>query len=410
MLSRAAARLWLALSIVMLAVRAAGAQTPPGHADHVMPANSPGWTWGVDAEAFADANLQERKFRDIHRIESQNWFMLAASRALGRARLDARGMLSGEAYTLHLYGSPQVFQTGETYNGLALIDYQHPHDVIMGASARLEWPLGSAWRMFVDGGPVGSPAIGPAPFMHRPSAGPNPTAPLSHHSFDSTHITHGVITLGLVRGPVTFEASAFHGREPDEDRLRVEFGPIDSYAARVAWQRGAWHGQVSGAHIKFPSQTEFTDAELVNTSVDWSGRWRGRPLTWLAAFGLHREPAFSLTSPAVFVEGTWQQSDAMRVYVRGEWLRKDILTLGGYDPPGFNHPHILSTIGALTVGYERRLTAKGWTDLAVGADATGYYRDPNLDEPYGHPWSFHVFFRFGVSNGSHAGMSMPGMH
>lgn len=28
-------------------------------------------------------------------------------------------------------GSPQVFQTGETFNDAPLIDYRHPHDLIM---------------------------------------------------------------------------------------------------------------------------------------------------------------------------------------------------------------------------------------------------------------------------------------
>ena len=45
-------------------------------------------------------------------------------------------MLSLEALTLRDIGSPQVFQTGETFGGRApLIDYQHPHDLFMGLGA-----------------------------------------------------------------------------------------------------------------------------------------------------------------------------------------------------------------------------------------------------------------------------------
>ena len=40
-------------------------------------------------------------------------------------------MFSFEAFTLRDLGSPQVFQTGETFGSAPLIDYQHPHDLIM---------------------------------------------------------------------------------------------------------------------------------------------------------------------------------------------------------------------------------------------------------------------------------------
>ena len=45
--------------------------------------------------------------------------------------------------------------------GPSLVDYQHPHDVVMAANARFEWPIGSRWRLSIEGGPVGAPAIGP---------------------------------------------------------------------------------------------------------------------------------------------------------------------------------------------------------------------------------------------------------
>ena len=46
-------------------------------------------------------------------------------------------MFSLEPFTLRDIGSPQVFQTGETFNGAPLIDYQHPHDLIMNLGARV---------------------------------------------------------------------------------------------------------------------------------------------------------------------------------------------------------------------------------------------------------------------------------
>ncbi|HYV87731.1 MAG TPA: hypothetical protein VFA91_04080, partial [Candidatus Polarisedimenticolia bacterium] len=51
--------------------------------------------------------------------------------------------------------------------------------------------------VFLYGGPVGEPALGPSAFMHRGSARYNPEPPITHHWFDSTHITYGVVTAGL---------------------------------------------------------------------------------------------------------------------------------------------------------------------------------------------------------------------
>ena len=49
-------------------------------------------------------------------------------------------------------------------------------------------------------GTPGEPAFGPPAFMHREAILDSPEAPISHHWFDSTHITFGVITAGMVLG------------------------------------------------------------------------------------------------------------------------------------------------------------------------------------------------------------------
>ena len=79
--------------------------------------------------------------------------------------------------------------------------------------------------------------------MHRASAEANPTAPLGHHHLDSTHITHGVITLGATNGAVTIEGSAFHGREPDEDRVAIE-------SARSTATRRACRGSAAAGRLR----------------------------------------------------------------------------------------------------------------------------------------------------------------
>jgi len=371
---------------------------------HDMPAMAPGWTWTFDGKAFLNFNDQERKYTDFHRIESQNWFMIGASRAVGRGSLMTQAMLSAEPWTFHQYGSAQVFQNGETYHGAELIDYQHPHDLVMSASARFEWPVGDRWRLIVAGGPVDAPALGPEAYPHRASAAMNPTAPLSHHHLDATHITHGVITTGVRNASITFEASAFSGREPDENRVNIEFPPIDSYSARLSWQHGKWQGQVSGGHLKFPDPTEFTDVNRITASVGYAGDVKTRPLAVSMMFGLNQEPAFHVTMPAVLVEGEWTAAPGHTLFTRAELVVKDLLTAGGYDPPGFPHVTVTSTIGALTLGYARTLATTPMGPLLgrldVGADATVYAVDSNLKPSYGEPFSAHVFLRYAFGNAS----------
>jgi hypothetical protein len=383
-------------AVVLTLVLASVVVTRPALAQmqHDMSAMSPGWTWNANVQAFLNLNLQERKFTDINRVESQNWFMGTGARPVGRGRLMLHAMFSVEPWTFHQYGSAQVFQTGETYQGASLIDYQHPHDLVVSASGRFEWPMSGAWRFIAAGGAVDAPALGPEPFMHRASAEGNPTAPLGHHHLDSTHITHGVITIGATNGAMTIEGSAFHGREPDEDRVAIEFGPIDSYSARVSWQRGRWQAQVSAGRLKFPDPTEYTDDNRVTASVSFTGEFKGRPLAWSMMVGVNQEPGVHLTTPAALAEAAWRVAPRDLLYSRAELVVKDILSHGGYDPPGFAHKNVTSTVFAWTFGYERRLSSTRAGTLGLGADATIYALDPNLEESYGQPFSAHMFLRY----------------
>ncbi len=89
--------------------------------------------------------------------------------------------------------------------------------------------------VFLYAGLPGEPAFGPPAFMHRMAIADSPEAPITHHWLDSTHITFGVVTAGVIVGDVKLEASRFNGREPDERRWNIETGPLDSTAVRLSW-------------------------------------------------------------------------------------------------------------------------------------------------------------------------------
>ena len=159
-----------------------------------------------------------------------------------------------------------------------LIDYQHPHDLFMDLGVSYSRPVGPR-TILADVLVVGSPALGPPAFMHRPSAADNPTAPLGHHEMDATHISHGVVTGGVRQGEFTLEGSWFRGAEPDENRKDIELGPLDSYSGRLSWRREAWDAQVSAAHLTTPEYVEpFSDVTRLTASIGYtrSGRPRGR--------------------------------------------------------------------------------------------------------------------------------------
>jgi hypothetical protein len=249
---------------------------------------------------------------------------------------------------------------------------------------------------------VGSPALGPQAFMHRPSARDNPQAPLGHHYLDSSHITPGVLRGGIEAGAWRAETSWFRGREPDEDRTDIDFGALDSYSARISWTRGAWSSQISAAALTQPELVTPYDAKRVTASLGYTAGGEDRGVAWLAAFGQNREIHGNLE--AYLFEATVWPSASNSMYTRIESVAKDILD-AGFHPRGVFHRHRQSQVGALTIGYIRDVLRTPRGTFGAGADITGYAVPANLKDSYGSPLSYHVFLRYrapvATSTGAH---------
>jgi len=196
--------------------------------------------------------------------------MGTARRPLGDGTLQFKAMLSPDPL-MGKRGYPLLLASGETANGRdRLIDRQHPHDLFMELSSSISQNIGSKSSIFVYAGVPGEPAFGPPAFMHREAIMDSPEAPISHHWLDSTHISFGVVTAGLVLDRVKIEASRFNGREPDQHRWNIEIGALDSTAVRVSWNptdnlslQGSWG--------------HFTDPEQLEPGVDQK-RWSASAL------------------------------------------------------------------------------------------------------------------------------------
>jgi hypothetical protein len=353
----------------------------------------------------------------VTKFESQNWLMAMASRRVGRGTLDLRSMFSIEPLTFSPGGSPQLFQTGETYNGQPLRNAQHPHDLFMTLSASYTVPIGEKGSWYAYLGFPGEPALGPVAFMHRASAAENPTAPLSHHLQDSSHITFGVFTTGFTYRWFKVEGSVFNGREPNEERYDFEFNPWNSRSVRVQFAPNKnWAAQVSYGFLKDPEALEPGDVRRTTASLSYNKQFnRGN---WASTFvwgrnreNHHDEPS---TLNGYLAESTLQFLDRNYLYTRLELVDKNgLLDRSDRERLGITDDHPIFRIGAYTFGAARDVWETDKFTVALGGDVTFYSMPAALNPVYGsNPTSYHAFVRFRLgrmSSGGNGGGGMAGM-
>jgi len=195
--------------------------------------------------------------RGDDKLFASGMLMGMARRPVGDGTLQFRAMVSPDPL-MGKSGYPLLLASGETADGEEhLIDRQHPHDFFMELSASVSQSIGSKSSLFLYGGLPGEPAFGPPAFMHRQAILDSPEAPISHHWLDSTHISFGVLTAGVIVDRFKLEVSRFNGREPDQHRWDIETGALDSTAVRLSWNPSdALSLQGSWGHFKEPEQLE----------------------------------------------------------------------------------------------------------------------------------------------------------
>jgi hypothetical protein len=271
-----------------------------------------------------------------------------------KAMVSPDPLMGKRGYPLHL-------ASGETANGVdPLIDRQHPHDFFMELSASYSVRLGQRSSLFLYGGLPGEPAFGPPAFMHRLSIMDSPEAPISHHWLDSTHITFGVVTAGLVVGNLKLEASRFNGREPDEHRYDIETGKLDSTALRISFNPAPqWSLQASWARLKSPEQLEPGEtqtrwsASAIHTRRLSDTSWWSTTLAWGRRSGGHGDfDAFVLESAVAF--------SAWTLFGRAEYAENNELSYaGGHHGPTFD-------VGKLSAGAVRDFRLADHLKFGVG--------------------------------------------
>lgn len=339
-----------------------------------------GWMLMLHAAAFLQY-LDDGGQRGADQFGSINWIMGMAQRKAGAGQLSFRGMLSAEPWSIRGCGYPDLLATGEVCDGQPIHDRQHPHDLFMELAAEYRRPLGGGLNLQLYGGPAGEPALGPVAFMHRVSA-PGLLAPITHHWFDSTHITYGVATAGLYGSRWKAEGSLFNGREPDETRTDFDFGTMDSWSGRfwflpssqVALQLSAGHlTEAETPHDGGPR----VDVDRVTASAMFH-RTTLENTMWATtlAWGRNAEPGGDATH-ALMAESSVTLRDRDAIYGRAEWSHKS-----GHDlvvEPG----HEIFTVAKLQAGYTRYLaTRRGWSP-GIGAAVSFGIVPEALEAAYG---------------------------
>jgi hypothetical protein len=234
----------------------------------------------------------------------------------------------------------------------------------MELAAEYDRPLARGVRLQVYGGPAGEPALGPVAFPHRVSAMPNALAPITHHWFDATHITYGVVTGGVYGSRWKAESSVFNGREPDEHRTNFDFGALDSWSARLSFlPSGPWALQVSAGRLREAEAGDDggprTDVDRVTASATYHRVRPGSIWASTVGWGRNSEPGHEGTN-ALLAE------TSVTLRERHAWFgRFELAHKSGHDLAVAQDS--VFAVAKIQAGYTRYLPE--WKGLVAGAGA-----------------------------------------
>jgi len=326
------------------------------------------------------------------KVFSESMLMGMAQKQVGSGTLTFRAMLSLDPL-MGKRGYPLLLQTGETADGVSpLVDRQHPHDLFMELAALYSVPVGNDVSLFGYVGYPGEPALGPPTFMHRFSGMDDPAAPITHHWLDSTHITYGVLTAGVVAGDWKIEGSLFRGREPDQFRWNFDPISLDSASGRLSWNPSPnWALQISYGFIRSPEQLEpGVDQHRTTASASYnlpleSGNWQ----TTLAWGRNANQPGHTLDAFLLESALSWHRHT---VFARAENAQKDEL----FEPPSPLAGDVFR-VSTLSLGYVYDIPVARHLKLGLGAMGSVYDLPTAIQPAYGSgPVSYMLFTRLKI--------------
>jgi hypothetical protein len=366
------------------------------------------WNLMFHGEGFI-SDVQQTGPRGDDKFFSTNWFMGMAEHNIEKGAFTIRAMMSAEPATITKREYPELFQTGETAFGKALVDGQHPHDLFMELSVAYAQTIGEKTNVEIYFAPVGDPALGPVAFPHRVSAAELPQAPLGHHLQDSTHIANEVLSAALRRPHWGVEASGFHGAEPNANRWNIDAGGLDSWSVRLSWTPTAnWSAQVSAGRLHKPEALEPGDQLRSTASVTYNRPFDHGDWATSVIWGRDHETDTKRNINSYLLESVVRFREKNYITGRVESVDRDELFA---DQPAIEQ-HLAATvgtvfrIGAFTAGYTRDVHLVPHVITGIGGNFT-LYNVPSAIQPfYGeHPAAFYMFLRFRLEGKDGAQMS-----
>ena len=315
------------------------------------------------------------------RFDAPHMLMAMYSRPAGKnGQIGIRTMFSLDALTQRGYGYPLLYQSGEQFHGQPVHDRQHPHDLVSELAFTYSYKFDDKRSVFVYAGLPGEPALGPAMFMHRTSGANNPDAPISHHWQDATHITWGVVTAGVSFGKVKFEASAFNGTEPDENRWAFDRPRLNSFSGRISWNPTRdLSFQISHGYLRNPEPLE-PDLKILRktTASAIYNRPFGKDKNWASTFVWGQNYGNGERSNAFLFESNFDfQKNA--IFGRVERVEKsahELVLDHSYHGPMY-------WVGAYSIGYVRDIYSQKGVDVGLGGMLTANSNPVALTPVYG---------------------------
>jgi hypothetical protein len=328
-------------------------------------------------------------------------FMAMYSKPINeKSQFGFRAMLSLDPLIERGYGYPLLYQSGEQFRGEPIHDRQHPHDLFSELAATYSYKFNDKNSFFLYAGYPGEPALGPPTFMHRVSAMNNPDAPLSHHWQDSTHITFGVLTAGYSFGKFKVEASAFKGKEPDENRWNFDAPKLNSFSGRLSWNPTKdWAFQISHGYIKNPepAEPELRILRRTTASAIYNKQF-GDEKNWASTFAWGQNYGNGERSNSFLFESNYD------FYKNAVFGRIERVQKSGHelvlDPVDENK---MFWVGAYSLGYLRDIVKDKRIDIGMGAMFTANTNPSSLNTYYGGTThgGWQVFLRFRPSKMKH---------
>lgn len=305
------------------------------------------WMFMFGGYSYLVFDVQGGK-RGGKKIFDENMIMFMGQRDFNKTTFGFRTMFSLEPVTIGKCGYPLLLQTGETCDGITpLVDRQHPHDLFMELAIVGSHEFKKDLSGFLYFGLPGEPAIAPPVFMMRFSSEYIPQAPLGHHWMDSTHVTFGVLTTGLIYKNLKFECSAFKGREPDEDLFDIEKPKLDSYSFRLSYNPTENFAlQASYAFLKSPEKLhpEVNTRRYVLSGI-YNKQFDNSNVQTAAILGINNNKPGNLL-PSFLLEATAEIRKKHMVFGRFETQNNDEL----FEEPSPFAEKIFN-VNKLTLGY-----------------------------------------------------------